>query len=274
MKNSILYKSLIILVLLVFASTLTYAQIEQNQSVIDRIMKRGKIVVGMTGTQPPLSVKTKEGELIGYEVQLANILAKALEVELEIKEMPFAKLLPSVKNRQIDIAMSGIAITTTRNTEVAFFGPYLIGGKSLLTKSAILSTITKPEELNSSRYIFTTLKGSTGEKFIKDYAPEARVITADNYDSAVKLIRENKADAMLADYAVCAYNYIKFSGQGFFMLKNPLTIEPVGVAISPSDPHFMNVIENFFNTLELSGNLKRMEAYWFQSGEWVSQVEE
>jgi len=63
------------------------------QSIINKIIKAGEIRVGMTGTQPPFSMKAKSGEIIGYEVDLANLLAEGMGVKVKIVEMPFASLL-------------------------------------------------------------------------------------------------------------------------------------------------------------------------------------
>jgi polar amino acid transport system substrate-binding protein len=59
--------------------------------VIDRILQRGRLVVGMAGNMPPLNMTTKEGELIGYEVDLAKAMAMAMGVKAKMEVMPFAE---------------------------------------------------------------------------------------------------------------------------------------------------------------------------------------
>ena len=76
--------------------------------VIDRIQQRGQLVVGMTGNMPPLNMTTKEGELIGYEVDLARAMAGAMGVKAKFEVMPFAELLPALQSGKIDLILSNI----------------------------------------------------------------------------------------------------------------------------------------------------------------------
>ena len=64
-----------------------------NSPVLSRIVESGTFKVGMSGTQPPFSVISKSGSLIGYEVDLANILADAMGVKVEFVQKPFGELL-------------------------------------------------------------------------------------------------------------------------------------------------------------------------------------
>ena len=63
----------------------------------------GKIRVGMTGDQPPLNARDKNGEMIGLEVDLANVMASAMGVELEIVIRPFPQLFPALKAGEVDL---------------------------------------------------------------------------------------------------------------------------------------------------------------------------
>ena len=61
--------------------------------VLDRILKRGELIVGTAANMPPLNMKTKEGEIIGLEVDLAEDMAAAMGVKLKMKDMAFGNLL-------------------------------------------------------------------------------------------------------------------------------------------------------------------------------------
>jgi polar amino acid transport system substrate-binding protein len=117
-----------------------------TQRVLSTILKKGEIRIGMTGNQPPFTMKAKSGELIGYEVDLATALAKNMGVKLKLVEMPFSDLLGALKAGRIDAVMSGMTMTPERNLEVLFAGPYIISGKSILTKSRLISEISATSE--------------------------------------------------------------------------------------------------------------------------------
>ena len=118
-----------------------------SQKVLSTIIKKGEIRIGTTGNQPPFSMKAKNGELIGYEVDLANALAKNMGVKLKLVEMPFSDLLGSLKAGKIDAVMSGMTMTPERNLEVLFAGPYTLSGKSILTKSTLIRRFQQPQQL-------------------------------------------------------------------------------------------------------------------------------
>ena len=64
--------------------------------VLERIVQSGKMRVGLSGDQPPFNAKDRDGQLIGLEVDLANVLAGALRVEAEFVEKPFPQLLDAL----------------------------------------------------------------------------------------------------------------------------------------------------------------------------------
>jgi polar amino acid transport system substrate-binding protein len=243
-----------------------------GQSIINNIIKSGEIRVGMTGTQPPFSMKTNGGAIIGYEVDLATMLAEGMGVKVKIVEMPFALLLDALDNGEIDVVMSNITITTARNLKVAFKGPYMISGKSILTKTPTLKTVTSPAELNNSYVKIATLKGSTSESYANKNTPQAILTLVDNYDQGIEMIRNGTVDLLLADFAICAYSVLTNPDDGFYTLSNPLSIEPVGMALPASDPLFLNLIDNFFMDMQLDGTLDDLQQKWFNDGSWIELV--
>ena len=137
-----------------------------SQDVINRIKESGELRVGTTGNQPPYSLKTKENKIIGYEMDLAALLAASMDVELKIVEMPFSELLSSLAAGKVDVIMSGMTITTERNMGAAFIGPYMVSGKSILTKTANLEKLDEQAEIDNEAVTLVALKGSTSEKFV------------------------------------------------------------------------------------------------------------
>ncbi len=239
------------------------------QSKLSKITKSGVIKVGMTGNQPPFSMVSKDGSLMGFEVDLAESLAESMRLNLEIVQMPFKDLLPALEKGNVDVVMSGMTITAERNLKVPFVGPYIISGKSILTKSASLAKAQNADDLNQSDLKITALNGSTSEKFVKTLLGDATFIGADNYDDAVKNLLEDQANVMVADFPVCALTMLRHPEAELATLNAPLTIEPIGIAVAPNDALFLNFIENYFNALALVGLLEELEAYWFEDGSWL-----
>ena len=244
----------------------------ENSPVLSRIVTSGELRVGMSGTQPPFSVKSKSGELIGYDVDLANMLAAAMDVELKIVEKPFAQLLPALEAGEVDAVMSGMTMTPARNLRVAFVGPFMVSGKSILTKSSTLASIQAAEEIDQSQIKLVALEGSTSERFVKKALPKTQFIPAKDYDQAVAAVLDGSADAMVADFPICALSMMRYPDAGFATLSEPLTIEPIGMALPAGDSLLLNMVENYFGALEGLGVLDKLEQKWFEDGSWLIQV--
>ena len=116
------------------------------------------------------------------------------------------------------------------------------------------------------------LKGSTSELFVKKELPEAELFVGSDYDECIKMVVDKKAQIMVADYPICVYTSLLYPEKGLITIDKPLTIEPIGVALPNDAAHFINLVENYFNKLIITGTLDEMEQYWFDSGEWVDQV--
>lgn len=243
-----------------------------SSSVLDRIIEREELIVGTAVSMPPFNLKSASGEIIGYEIDLAQYFSNSLGVKLKLETMPFVDLLPALEEGRVDMVMSGMTMTADRNVRVAFVGPYFISGKSFLTKLQTVATVEDPSEVNNADWTFTALEGSTSQVFVEQLLSRANFVPVKEYDDAIEMIRRNEADALVADYPVCALNALLYQDEGFIFLPTPLTYEPIGVALPADDPLFVNWVENRLTTLEGSGILEELLIYWFGGGSWINEL--
>lgn len=239
---------------------------------LSRIVENGELRVGMSGGQPPFTVKSKDGSLIGYEVDLAMLLAAAMNVELKLVEIPFGELLDALETGKVDVVMSGMTMTPERNLRAAFVGPYIVSGKSILTKDKTLAQADEAGDIDQANLTIVTLANSTSQKFVEALMPKAKLVTTAQYDEGVQMVLEDKATAMVADYPICALSVMRHGDKGLVTLAEPLTIEPIGIAVSPGDSLLLNMIENYLGALEAVGVLAELEVKWFEDGGWLINV--
>jgi polar amino acid transport system substrate-binding protein len=244
-----------------------------SQKVLAAIVKNGEIRIGTTGKQPPYTMKSKTGDLIGYEIDLAKALAANMGVKLKLVEMPFSELMDALKSGKIDAIMSGMTITPERNLSALFAGPYIISGKSILTKSSKVSAFNADTSAGGKKYKIACLKGSTSEEFVKNVMSKHQLIAVDNYNEGVNMVINDQADAMVADKPICVLSIMKYPGKDLVTTQEPLTIEPIGMALPSSDPQFLNLVTNYLSTLQVSGTLPALEKKWFNDGSWMLSVE-
>ncbi len=244
----------------------------QTGKVLDKILKSGELRVGTSGNQPPFTMKAKDGQLMGYEIELARLLTDALEIKLKLVEKPFSELLPALEKGEIDVAMSGITITPERNVKFTFVGPYVVSGKSILAKAKRISELDEMGEINRGTVTVAALKGSTSQRFVETVIPNGKLTLTPDYDTAVKMVLEDKVDLMIADYPICVLSILRYPESGLATLEEPLTIEPIGIALPPNAFQLHNLIENYLNALEIDGILIELEKKWFQDGSWLLRL--
>ena len=249
-----------------------FSAVAQTESALNRIIENNELRVGTTGNQPPYSMMSKSDELMGFEIDLAKLLAESMGVELKLVQLPFADLLPSLEKGDIDVVMSGMTMTPERNMKALFVGPYMVTGKSILVKSDKLVELDEQLEINQAGVTVVALKGSTSEKFVKEAMPEAKLIPANSYDEAVAMVISDEAALMVADLEICAVSILRNSTVALSTLEYPMTIEPIGMAIHANDFLLENVVSNYFKSLEMVGALAKLEMIWFDNGSWLLEM--
>ena len=242
-----------------------------SSPVMDRIVSRGELRVGTSGTQPPLSATAKDGTLMGFDIEIANAMAKAMGVKLTLVKMEFNELLPAVQKGDVDMVLSGLTITPQRNMKVAFVGPYLVSGMSLLTKSKTMARLRRAEEINTEKVTVAALRGSTAEKFAQTSLPKTKVVLVDTLDDGVAQVREGKVDALLADHPFCLVSVYRYRDE-LATLDTPFTFEPLGIALPPNDPLLVNWTQNELADLDDSGTIYDMMYSWFEEDDWVTRL--
>ncbi len=239
--------------------------------VLRGIADSGTLRIGMSGNQPPFNFKNREGRIIGMDVDLAGLLAAALDVDLEIVDMPFGQLLPALESGKVDLVMSGMTATLPRNMRAAFVAPYHITGKSILARSETVAALGT-EDLSQTDLKIAALEGSTSQIFVERTAPNARLTTTRNYDDAIDLLLANKVDLFVADASIVMISMMRWPDAGLVAANQPLTIEPIGVAVPASDPLLLNLVQNYMRAMEASGVLKKLNQKWFKDGSWLIQL--
>jgi polar amino acid transport system substrate-binding protein len=238
-------------------------------SKFQEILQKKELVVGMTGKQPPLNSQDQEGQLIGLEPDLARKIAEAMGVKIKFELLDFFELFPALESGRLDLILSGLTMTPQRNLKMAFVGPYFVTGKSFLTKADHIVKCQELCDIDSPQTTLTFLKGSTSQSFTEKMIPKARTIPARDYDEAIRLVLEDQADAMIADFLTCVLAVLRHPHRGLLTSLKTFSFEPLGIALPGTDPLLINWLENFLKTLQGTGELKKLSEYWLKNERWV-----
>jgi ABC-type amino acid transport substrate-binding protein len=243
-----------------------------DSPTLRRMVDSGRLRIGLSGAQPPFNATDRNGELIGLEVDLGTLLTRAAGVEAEWVVRPFPELLQALTAGEVDLVMSGMAITADRTLGHTFVGPYMISGKSILTRSEALARVNAADELNRADLKLAALQDSTSQRFVERRLPKADLVRVRDYDAAVAMLVDGKVDALVADMPICILSVLRRPDAGLVTLAEPISIEPVGIAVPIDDPQFANLIDNYLDTFEQAGLLDALRRKWLEDGSWIAAL--
>jgi polar amino acid transport system substrate-binding protein len=222
-------------------------------------------IVWCVDTTYPPAESIVNGKAAGYDIDIANAIAKQLGSTAQIKTTGFTVIIPALKQKKCNAIISSMTITKDRAKQV-HFSPYLDVGTLLMVKkgnpahvtdlaslsgksAAVESATTQLDVLNHEN---TLLKNQGKPQIsIKSYPADT---------SAAAAIEAGKVDAYLADATPVLY-YIRTTGDKFQTAGAQVGIAPEGVATRLGDPLGAK-INNAIQALYLNGKMKSILAKW------------
>ncbi len=271
-------KKLFFLILAIFLNTVVFASdinIWKN-STLNKILQRGELRVGLEPGYMPFEMKDKKGRIIGYDVDMANRMAKEMGVKLKIIPTSFDGIIGGLLSEKFDIIISGMTITQQRNLKVNFADPYVVIGQTVLLDQDVAKNIKSYKDLDDKKYIISTKIGVTGEIVAKKFFKKAKIITFETESDAVSEVLNGKAHAFIYDQP---YNVLFMSNKGkgkLVHLDTPLSYEPLGFAIRKGDPDFLNWLNNFMRQIKenkLEDFHQRLYEKWLVDTDWLKRVQ-
>jgi len=197
-----------------------------------------------------------------------------MDLELELIERPFGDLLSGLEKNEFDLVISSLTITPARNARVAFVGPYLISGATILTREKLVDELEDPVAVGAPERTWGALAGSTGEALLREAFPSAKVVTTDDLAMLVPKVISGELDGLISDLPYVRFEIARHPDSGLAELPSPLTTEPIGIALAPGSPLLANLVGNYINALEYTGLLMQMKVYWLDGNAWLSELPE
>jgi polar amino acid transport system substrate-binding protein len=204
-----------------------------------------------------------DGKVVGFDIDMARLMASGMNVKLNIKVLPFDQLLPALERGDVDVVISNLTMTPERNLHAAFVGPYMTSGKCVITRRTDLAKAEEAKDINVPETRLAALAGSTSADFVRTLLPKATLTLVQSNEEGVGLITDNKVDGMMADYPICLSILQRHPDAGFVSLMSLLNYEPIGIAVPAQDTLFINWTENFLQRLQGVGLFDELSNKWF-----------
>jgi polar amino acid transport system substrate-binding protein len=182
------------------------AQPGPARSRLDEVLARGKVIVGVTSEAPPFGFIDDKGELIGFDIDVAKLVAKAIfndESKIELFKQGFAARWPNVQNGSIDFGIMVTTVYADRALRVGFTRPYIDSGIVLVVKKD--SPIKTVADLNKAEHAIAHLTTPVQEERGKRLYPNAKFLTFDSISAQFNAVKVGRATAAQLDVPVALY---------------------------------------------------------------------
>ncbi len=217
--------------------------------------------VGVTPDSPPMVFKTGEN-LDGVEIDLARLLGKQLNRPVQFVELPWDEQIPALKDKRIDIIMSGMTITQEREEVVTFSEPYLEYGQMAMVRSEDKVRYNSIKNILSTRAKAGVITDTTGAHFVDNHFPRAKPVEYSTPKEATDALVRGQVDLFIYDSPVVLWLASKRAGDEIVAVPQNLTIEYLGWAMRKDDTSLQQKVDDALAAMTEDGSLNHTIALW------------
>ena len=233
-------------------------------SRIDQIKKNGKLILATGNYRPFEYHDEKTNKVVGYDIDVAEAIAKKIGVPLEIQEMQFTGLIPSLQNGQADLCIAAMYITPQRKEVVDFAEPYMDTGMTVVVRKDD-NAIKGPNDLNGKTV--GVKAGATSEKVVQELNEKGAKITIKSYKETVDHnldLKNGRLDAVVNDLL----NQLEYNktDPSLKVVGEPFTKAQLGIAVKKGDKELLDLINGVLKDLKASGESDKLFKKWVSGG--------
>ncbi len=243
------------------------------EGLLEEIQQRGVLKVGMS-TFVPWAMRDKEGNLIGFEIDVAKKVAADMEVDVEFVPTAWSGIIPALLAKKFDIIIGGMSITPQRNLTVNFTTPYAHSGQQMAANIALAGEFKELGDFNNADVTISCRRGATPCNFAEKVFPKATLRRFDDDAQAFQEVVNGNADATISSAPKPRF-WSEAHPDKVFLANNGenLSKGDEAFALRKGDPDALNFFSNWILVNTSNGWLTETHDYWFkdQSG-WKDMV--
>jgi len=213
---------------------------------LKEIVDRGELVIGIEPGFVPFEMLNTEGELEGFDIDLALAFAKDLEVDVRFEKMKWTALVTALHTKQIDMIWSGMTATIPRSKRLLFSDTYFRTRLCLLVRAD--SNIKRPEDVKT----LMVKMGTTGVSAAKKHLPNAKRTELPSENNCALEVVGGGADAFLYDRFSILRHHAK-RPEKTRVIDIMETFEPYSAAMRPGDYELWRSVNLFIEKARWDG---------------------
>jgi len=231
---------------------------------LDKVKQKGKLVLGLDDSFPPMGFRNEDNQIVGYDIDLAREVAKRLGVQLVPQSIDWNAKEQELNTGKIDCIWNGFTITDERKQAMLFTKPYLRNAQVVVVKkgsgySSLASLKGKKVGLQAGSSAAGALEGA------KEFrASLKQVVEFKDNLTALMDLEARGVDAVVMDLIVAEDN-LKRSGRAYTILLESLAPEVFGVGFRKSDVALRDAVQAQLQAMAADGTLAKVTTKWFGS---------
>lgn len=245
-----------------------------DRSTLDTIVERGSMRVGV-GAFVPWAFRNKEGQYVGFEVDVAAKLARDIGVELDLVPTAWDGIIPALLAGKFDVIIGGMTVTAQRNLKINFTDSYQTElGQDVVANKAKVPAGADIEALNNPRYSIGVRRGAVSVEAARKHFPLATLRQYDDEAIIQQEVLAGNVDMWVTSAPKPAFLAADHPDQVFLPLTEKLSRSNVGFGLRKGDFDTMNFFNNWIAINKEEGFLQERADYWFGSRAWKDEVAE
>jgi polar amino acid transport system substrate-binding protein len=237
------------------------AEAEGDQS-LQQILDKGELVLGLDDSFPPMGFRDEDGEIVGFDIDLAKEVAARLGVELRLQPIDWDAKILDLNSGDIDVIWNGLTITDERKESITFSKPY-IANRQIVIVQADSGIDTKADMAGA---VVGIQLGSSAEDAINsDPATLATFDEVSKYQDNVQALLDlevGRIDAVVVDEILGRY-YISQKPGVFDVASDFFAAEEYGIGFRMGEFAFQEAVDAALDEMVADGTAAEISEKWF-----------
>jgi len=230
--------------------------------VLERIRQTGVIRVGYHPDNLPFSYFNSAGELVGLDVDLAQLLAFELDCRLEFIPFDFETMDRQLNDHKFDLIMAGVAITTTRLQRMTFSAPYMVGTLAFMVRDYRRDDFSTRKALKSRKGLkLGVMRSKLYVKKLQAYLPDAEVVLVHSPGDFLENPETDLDGLLTIAEAGAAWSLLYPSFQAVVPQPDISRIQ-MGYPIAGRDLQMADFMSQWIDAKKKSGEFQRKYDHW------------
>jgi len=234
---------------------------KQPDDAWDRVREAGVLRVGMDASFPPFEAVAADGELVGFDVDLARDLGQRMGVQVEfVPNLPYDGLYDALAVGRVDVVISALVINPNRTADFGYSDVYFDAGQVLVVPEAH-SDITQMRDLTGCTVAVEF--GTRGDLETREWTRRLGALTIlhrETAEGAIAAVLAGEADAAIVDH-VTALAWTSKNPE-LVMTEGTVTSEPYAIAATSGSAGLIREINRALASATKDGTLDQLVDKW------------